>query len=107
VKQVRGLEVAVHDAQEVRLGDGLACLQHVVDGLGRVQTAATLEHHVQVLTLEELHDDVGRSRLERVDVEDARDVLGADSGGCARLLQEAMHRGVLASSGDMNLIATR
>ena len=32
-EQVRRLEVAVHDAGRVRLGDGLARLEHVVDRL--------------------------------------------------------------------------
>ena len=61
-EEVGGLEVAVDDAERVRLGERLAGLQHVVDGLGRGEVAALLERPREVAALEVLHHDVRRRR---------------------------------------------
>ena len=43
-EEVRRLEIAVDDAERVRLGDGLAGLEDVVDGVVDGERAALLEH---------------------------------------------------------------
>ena len=87
-KEVRRLQVPVHDAEDVRLGDGLARLEHVVDRDDARQRTALLEEHVEVRPVEILHDEIGPT-VAVADVEDAHDVLAADLGRRASLPHEA------------------
>ena len=87
-KEVRRLQVPVHDAEDVRLGDGLARLEHVVDRHDARQRTALLEEHVEVRSVEILHDEIGPT-VAVADIEDAHDVLAADLGRRASLLHEA------------------
>ena len=64
-EEVRRLEVAVDDAERVRLGDRLAGLEHEVDRLLDGQRAALLEPRGEVPALEVLHHHVRRAVLER------------------------------------------
>ena len=77
-EEVRGLEVAVDDAERVRVGDGDAGLEHELDRLLERERAALLEHGGEVAPLEVLHHHVRSAGLERADVEDAGHVLARD-----------------------------
>jgi hypothetical protein len=89
-KQVGRLEIAVHDARAVRVRDGLEGLQREVDGPVDGEEADASEQALEVLALEQLHDDVGLATLERADVHDARDVLALEAGDGAGLAHEAL-----------------
>ena len=60
-KRLRRLEVPVNDAERVRLGEGVAGLQHEVDGLLDRQRAPLLEPRGEVAALQVLHHHVGRA----------------------------------------------
>src|SRR5262249_31892321 len=88
-EQVGRLEVAVHDAKRMGLGDGDARLHHVVGGGGDRQRSVG-DHHREVATLEQLHDDVRRAVLELADVGHLADVLAAQPRTRAGLTEEAL-----------------
>ena len=89
-EEVRRLEVAVHDAERVRLGDGLARLQHELGGLLHRQRAALARARpTRSRPCEVLHDHVRSAVVERAHVDDARHVLALDLHRRARLALEA------------------
>jgi hypothetical protein len=87
-EEVRRLEVAVHDPDDVRVRHGLERLQHEVgrvgDGEGTPRDAL-----LEVFSLEQLHHDVGLPFGEGPDVHDAGHMLALQPGDRARLAQEA------------------
>ena len=91
-EEVRGLEVAVDDAESVGLGDGLAGLEHHVDRDALIDPAVLLQDVLEVHPVEVLHDEVRRARLQRADVVDLHRVLAAGCSTAARrLAHEARH----------------
>ena len=70
----------MHDAQIVRLGDGLGRLEDEVDGLADGQRALSSEPLAKIDPVEQLHDDVVRAGVERPHVENAGYVLAPDLG---------------------------
>ncbi len=80
----------MHDAERVRLGDRVAGLEHAVDGRRHGHRPVPADDRPEVVALEELHDHVGRARLERAHVEHARDVVALEAHGGPRLAREAL-----------------
>jgi hypothetical protein len=91
-KEIRRLQVSMHDAEAVCLGDRLTGLQHPVDDGPYRQRAALLQHLPQVLTGEVFHHHVRHSAVERAYVGDARNVLALDASGRLRFAQKSLHR---------------
>ena len=92
-EEVRGLEVAVDDAERVGLGDRLARLEDEVDGLHRSAGAPVRSRRVARSSPSRYSMTMnGPPDLERADVDDARDVLALDADGGARLAGEARRR---------------
>ncbi len=90
----------MHDAERVRLGDGLARLQHVVAGDLDRQRSLAREHARQVRALEVLHDEVGQAGLQPAHVEHVGDVIAPELGHRARLAKEPLgNRCVLRERG--------
>ena len=87
-EEVLRLEVAMDDAELVRLADRLARLEEVVDGLVDRQRAPRAEDLREVAAGEVLHHDVRRAVRERADLEDADDVLALNRCGGAGLADE-------------------
>ena len=109
-EQVRRLEVAVDDAERVRLGDRLAGLEHVLDGVARPAARRALARARRGRAPSRYSMTMYGAPVSSVaDVDHARDVLALDAHRRARLAQEALDRlGVLrAPRGKRNLIATR
>jgi hypothetical protein len=77
------------DAERMRFGDGLACLEQEIDGVGDREWSA-LDDRTEVLTFEELHDDVRRAFRSRADVDDLDRMLAAEARRRARLAHEAL-----------------
>ena len=92
--QVRGLEVAVDDAELVRLVERPRDLAEVEHDLARRERAAPLELRPEVVPVELLHDQEGHVAELGADVgvEDAHDVVGADPHRRPRLRAEALDR---------------
>ena len=88
-KEVRGLQIAMDDAERVRLGERVARLQDVLDRLFRRQRPARRQHAREIGPVQVLHHDVRSARLERADVAHTGDVLAVKPHGGARLAQEA------------------
>ena len=87
-KQIRWLDVAVHDAGAVRFVEALARLDCVLDGARDGRRPQAGEQRREVLPLEVLHHHVGRARVELADVGDANHVLAAQARRGARLAQK-------------------
>ena len=78
------------DAELVRLRHRLEGLEHPVHaGLDGEVALGVREDVGEIMPLEVLEHHVRRAALEARHVEDLRDVLVADTGGCARLVHEA------------------
>ena len=92
------------DAERVRLGDGLARLEHVVDRARHVERALFVDRLREVGALEVLHHHEGRAALERADIEHAGDVLALQLDGGPGLAREpADDLGVLEGIGEQEL----
>ena len=91
-EEVRRLDVAMDDAERVRLGDALARLQHQIDDGLRHLRAVVAQDLVEVVALEVLHHHERRAVGHRADVHHARDVLAAQPDRRLRLAQEARDR---------------
>ena len=91
-EEVRELHVAMNDADAVGLGQGLARLHHVLDGLGHGDRSALLRERGEIAAVEVLHDDVRLAGLERADVEHLGDVLVAQAHHRLRLAEKAAGR---------------
>jgi hypothetical protein len=79
----------VHDPVFVRLGDGVARLEHELDReLGR-EGSALDEDALEIPSLEELHHHEGEPVRQRPDVEDARGVTALQADGDPCFAQEA------------------
>ena len=63
-KRFAGFEIAVHDAEGVGLGDGLAGLEDEVDGQLGGERPALLEPRGEVPAVEVLHHHVGDAVLQ-------------------------------------------
>ena len=87
-KRFAGFEIAVDDAERVRLGDGLARLEHELDGLLDRQRTRSARAAREVAPLQVLHHDVRSAGLQRPHVDDARDVLALDLDRRAGLADE-------------------
>src|SRR5262249_5592678 len=85
-EQVLGLEIAVHDSLRVRGGEARACLDRIVDRLAWGNRAAR-EHLADILAVEELRHDVGKS-VSGSEVVDREDVRMIELSGRARFLLE-------------------
>ena len=90
-KRFAGFEIAVHDPEGVRLGDGLERLEHVVRGFLDRERAALAEEHAEVCALQVLHHHERRAVREEADVEHAGHVLARDPDGVASLAREPGH----------------
>jgi hypothetical protein len=74
----------------VRLCNGLARLQDVLDHLFDIEAAASIRAELREITpLQVLHNDIGRPALEEPHIGDLRYVLALDSTDRARLLKKA------------------
>jgi hypothetical protein len=110
-KQVRWLQVAVHDAGAMGLGEGDASLEHELHG--RVdRDGPAVQEAAQVRPFEVLHHDVREPCFRRTEVVDAGDVLTADHRGGTRLSQESLdglrrQLGVAAEELDGDLLFER
>ena len=98
-EHVGRLDVAVDDAERVRLGDARARLAEVVDGVGHREDPARLHELRQVLALEHLHDDVRRAGGEIGDVEHPHHVVALDAVGALGLEHEAVDGLVVGGGG--------
>jgi hypothetical protein len=78
----------MHDAERMRLGEGLGGLEHVFDGLVDRQLPASLDHLAQVGASEVLHDDERQPFDGRSDVQHTTDVLAPDLHRRARFARE-------------------
>jgi hypothetical protein len=94
-KEIRGLEVAMNDAERVRLGERLARLEHELERLVDGERAALRERVREVEPLEVLHHDVRRTVGQRPHVAHLRDVLALDARCGARFAHEARGRFLL------------
>jgi hypothetical protein len=83
------LEVAVDDAERVRLGDGLTRLKDEVDRFLDGDRPSRLHDLGKVGALEKLHHHVGRAVVEHTHVDDLRDVFAPQADGRAGLALEA------------------
>ena len=91
-KDVRGLEVAMHDVLLVRSGDRVGDGDHDLERLGGGEaTVARAEVLLEILPGEQLLDDERRSVVVTRDVEHVDDVRVADGSRGARLAEEAHH----------------
>ena len=108
-KEVRRLQVAMHDAERVGLGDRLAALKDVADRVAGGHGAEPAQDLTQVGSFEVLHDHVRLARVERSDVQHLGDVIARERdrrrGPSRRKRPTALSS--LAASPRMNLIATR
>jgi hypothetical protein len=95
-EEVRRFEIAVHDAERVRVRDAIASLENVRHRFADGQALSPPQERRQVHTLEVLHHDVRSTRLELADVDHARDVIALDVGARAGLSQQARCSGVVA-----------
>src|SRR5262249_24887179 len=103
-EQVRGLEVAVDDAEGVGLGERLAGLEDPGRRGADGERTLSPQDRGEVIALEELHDDERRAGLERDDVEHARAVRALELRRRHRLADEAgAHLGVLQRLGEDEL----
>ena len=89
-EEVGGLEVAVDDAERMRLGQRLARLQDVPHGLRDRQPLASVEHSGQRLPVEVLHDHEGDTLPGAPHVHDPDPVLALDPRRRPRLPQESL-----------------
>jgi hypothetical protein len=87
-EEVRGLDVAVDDAQRVGLGQRLAGLHHVARRVADRQGSALADQPSQIAPVEQLHDEVRDAVLDP-GVEDPHGVLAAQAHGGAGLAFEA------------------
>jgi hypothetical protein len=87
-EQVCRLEVAVHDSERVRVGDGDTSLKDEIDGLFDGKGPTLFDPGVEIPALEVLHHHVRRAVGERAHVGHASDVLALDLYGGARLTSE-------------------
>ena len=89
-EEIGGLEVAMDDAETVRLGERVERLEQVAHAkLGRLR-AMLLDEPMEVGALEVLHHHVGLARREAPDVQHLHDIGAAELHGRARLSQEAL-----------------
>ena len=91
-EEVRRLDVAVNDAERVRLGDALARLQHRDRRPPRHLRAVVAEDLVEVVALQVLHHHERHAVGQRAHVHHARDVLAAQPDGGLRLAKEPRDR---------------
>ncbi len=86
-----GFEIAVHDADRVRLGQRAAHFADDLDDLGGGHPADAVEPLAELLAVEQLHGDVRRA-VEDAVVEDLHDVRATERCGRLRLALEARLR---------------
>ena len=97
-KRFSGFEIAVDDAERVRLGEGVAGLEHVVHG--ELRRERPFPHGLPERgPLEVLHDHVGPRAVELPHVVHLDDVLGLDLRGQPRLAEEARHNLLVRQTG--------
>jgi hypothetical protein len=102
------LEVAVHDAGGVRLGDRLARLEDVEGGLLDRKPASALDLRAEIHPGGVLHHDVRRAVGELADVVHLRDVLALEVRRRAPLADEARNElGVVQAVGAHELNGAR
>src|SRR5262249_16653890 len=95
-EQVRGLEVAMDDAEGVRVGDRLARFEHAADGLLHTELSGALEPARQVDAAQVLEDDEWRAARKPADIEPARRVRALEARRGLRLAQEPRFFGAAA-----------
>ena len=91
-EEVRGLEIAMNDAEDVGLGERFACLQHEIDRLLDRQRPVFLQPVGEIGAFEVLHDDVRSAVFELSYVRHPRDVLAFDLHRRLCFSAEAGHR---------------
>ena len=90
-EKVRRLEIAVNDAETVRLGHRLARLQDEFDRLLATERASLLHPFREIFAFQVLHDHVRAAVFERPHVAHPRHVLTLDLRSCARFAFETSH----------------
>ena len=88
-EQVRGLDVAMHDADPVCLGQPLGALHGAVQGVLQRELPALLQERGEVVALEKLHDDEGQPVRQLIDIHHPRHVLAVDAVGGLGFAHEA------------------
>ena len=87
--EIRRFEVAMDDAERVRLADRLAGLENEIDRFVDLEGAASREVRGERLPFEVIHHDEWHV-AEGLDVVDLGDVGARDASTCAGLLEEAL-----------------
>ena len=100
-KEVRRLDVAMHDAAPVRFFEGAARVEDAAHGRRHGERAHDPEHLRQVCADEPLHRDVRRAVVEGPDVEHAHRVLALERRRRLSLPQKARAR---AGARERNLV---
>ncbi len=88
-KDVVRFDVAVDDAELVRARERLADLDEDAARVFEADLFAAAQAHLEVLAVEQLHDDVGDFRDGRREIQDAHDVRAFDSRGKLGFCAEA------------------
>jgi hypothetical protein len=91
-KEVRRLQVAMDEAEPVRLGDGFHPLEHVVDRLCDRQRLALLEEIAEVRPRQVLHHHVRETVFQRADVHHADHVGALEVDRRTGLAEKPAHR---------------
>ncbi len=79
-KEVRRLQVAMHNPAGVSLGDSLAGLQHVGHGSVNRLRPISADEVRQIATLKELHHHVGFAGVQTTNIEHSRNVFAVQAG---------------------------
>jgi hypothetical protein len=79
-------------AEGVGFGDGLAGLQHEVDGEGHLHRALLAHERAEIAAVQVLHHQVRRAALQRADVEHAPHVFAADARRGLPFALETLHQ---------------
>lgn len=89
-KDVRGLEVTMHDAERMRFGKRVACLKQDGSSIRNGQWATFFDDFGEVLALEVFHDHVGLAILELTDVLHLDHMVALEARADSRLTQKAI-----------------
>ena len=89
-EQIRRLEIAMDDAERVRVREPLERLQRVVDGVADRQLMLEPQELLEIAPVEPLHHHVRQAVDEHADVHHARDVRAVDARRGARLGEEPL-----------------
>ena len=91
-EEVLGLQIAMDDAERMRLGERFARLDDVVHDVADRQRRLLVDEGAQGRAAQELHHHVRCAVGERTDVDDACDVLAPEAHDGAGFAEEALER---------------